>query len=56
MDWHIALAGLLVGTAVGFSGVGGSSLIGSRLCGVLPEKYVRPATVAVMALTGGRML
>jgi uncharacterized membrane protein YfcA len=27
MDWHIALAGLLVGTAVGFSGVGGSALM-----------------------------
>ena len=27
IDWHIALAGLLVGTAVGFSGVGGSALI-----------------------------
>ncbi|HEY7994833.1 MAG TPA: sulfite exporter TauE/SafE family protein [Candidatus Eremiobacteraceae bacterium] len=27
MDWHVALAGLLVGTAVGFSGVGGSSLM-----------------------------
>jgi len=27
MDWHIALAGLLVGTAVGLSGVGGSSLM-----------------------------
>jgi uncharacterized membrane protein YfcA len=26
-DWHIALAGLLVGTAVGFSGVGGSALM-----------------------------
>jgi uncharacterized membrane protein YfcA len=27
MDWHVALAGLLVGTAVGFSGVGGSALM-----------------------------
>jgi uncharacterized membrane protein YfcA len=27
IDWHIALAGLLVGTAVGFSGVGGSALM-----------------------------
>ena len=27
LDWHIALAGLLVGTAVGFSGVGGSALM-----------------------------
>ncbi len=26
-DWHVALAGLLVGTAVGFSGVGGSALM-----------------------------
>jgi len=27
VDWHIALAGLVVGTAVGFSGVGGSALM-----------------------------
>jgi uncharacterized membrane protein YfcA len=27
LDWHVALAGLLVGTAVGFSGVGGSALM-----------------------------
>lgn len=27
VDWHVALAGLLVGTAVGFSGVGGSALM-----------------------------
>lgn len=27
MDWHIALAGLLVGTAVGLSSVGGSALM-----------------------------
>ncbi|HLX03780.1 MAG TPA: sulfite exporter TauE/SafE family protein [Trinickia sp.] len=27
MDWHVALAGLLVGIAVGFSGVGGSALM-----------------------------
>ena len=40
---------LLVGSIPGV-------IIGSRLCGVLPEKYVRPATAAVMALTGSRML
>jgi len=27
MDWHVALGGLLVGIAVGFSGVGGSALM-----------------------------
>ena len=27
MDWHVALAGLIVGLAVGFSGVGGSALM-----------------------------
>ncbi|MDQ2817526.1 MAG: sulfite exporter TauE/SafE family protein [Candidatus Eremiobacteraeota bacterium] len=27
MDWHIALAGLVVGTLVGFSGVGSSSIM-----------------------------
>jgi uncharacterized membrane protein YfcA len=30
-------------------------IIGSRLCGTLPDKWVRPATAAVMALTGSRM-
>ncbi|MDQ6766903.1 MAG: sulfite exporter TauE/SafE family protein [Candidatus Eremiobacteraeota bacterium] len=27
MDWHVALAGLLIGLIVGFSGIGGSSLM-----------------------------
>ncbi len=41
-------ASLLVGSIPGV-------ILGSRLCGVLPDKYVRPATAAVMAITGSRM-
>jgi uncharacterized membrane protein YfcA len=43
MTWN-----LLIGSVPGV-------IIGSRLCGVLPEKWVRPATAGVMALTGSRM-
>ena len=31
-------------------------IIGSRLCGVLPDHIVRPATALVMALAGSRMV
>jgi len=41
-------ASLLVGSIPGV-------IIGSRLCGVLPDKVIRPATAIVMAITGFRM-
>jgi len=43
MTWN-----LLLGSVPGV-------ILGSRLCGVLPDKWVRPATAGVMALTGSRM-
>ena len=47
IDWSMT-ASLLVGSIPGV-------IIGSRLCGILPDKVVRPATALVMALTGSRM-
>jgi len=47
INWAMT-ASLLVGSIPGV-------IIGSRLCGVLPEKIVRPATAVVMAFTGSRM-
>jgi uncharacterized membrane protein YfcA len=39
---------LLVGSIPGV-------VLGSRLCGILPDRFVRPATAGVMALTASRM-
>jgi uncharacterized protein len=47
INWAMTLS-LLVGSIPGV-------IIGSRLCGVLPDKIVRPATAFVMAFTGSRM-
>ena len=47
INWTMT-ASLLVGSIPGV-------IIGSRLCGILPEKIVRPATAVVMAFTGTRM-